>query len=263
MTQSWLSFDSCKFQLMLWAILWLIYGKLVKHGMYKNEQYNLFRSSNSWIFRGLILLSLTTYLKCLTVYRLCIYCIPLNIVFLLKGEKKSGGSLGGGGDSHLIPYQSLQKKCSCLKASNRVTTMAASPFSIEPCAVLWLSCDDDSGGRINSFFLPDVPEQFSDCVNIKPTPAARSNPQGQASLSSTLWSRTKWCLCLVSRPAQWGRVSVVIVCRVLKAPHSVEPRPPVPIALLQEGRPIPSPSLFPCLCNLLFLKLYPVFSLLT
>lgn len=176
--------------------------------MYENEQYNLFRSSsNSWIFRGLILLSLslTTYLKCLTVYRLCIYCFPLNIVFLLRGRNKSGESLGGGGDSHLIPYQGHQKKCSCLKASNRVTATAASPFSIEPCAVLWLSCDDDSGGRINSFFLPDVPVQFSDCVNIKPTPGARSNPQGQASLSLTLCSRTKLCLCLVSRPAQWGR----------------------------------------------------------
>ena len=191
--------------------------------MYENEQYNLFRSSsNSWIFRGLILLSLslTTYFKWLTVYRLCIYCIPLNIVFLLKGKNKSGGNLGGGGDSHLIPYQGHQK-CSCLKASNRVATVAASPFSTEPCAVFWCSCDG-TGGRINSFFLPDVPEQFSDCVNKKPTPDARSKPQGQTSLSSTLCSRTK--LCLVSRPAQWGRVSVVIVC-VLKAPHSVEPRP--------------------------------------
>lgn len=224
--------------------------------MYENEQYNLFRSSsNSWIFRGLILLSLslTTYLKWLTVYRLCIYCIPLNIVFLLNGKNKSGGNLGGGGDSHLIPYQGHQK-CSCLKASNRVAAVAASPFSTEPCAVFWRSCDGP-GGRINSFFLPDVPEQFSDCVNVKPTPDARSNPQGQTSLSSTLCSRTKLCLCLVSRPAQWGRVSVVIVCRVLKAPHSVEPRPPVAKALHQESRPIPTPSLFPCLYHLLFLKL--------
>ena len=35
MTESWLSFDSFKFKLMLWAILWLIYGKLVKHGCMK------------------------------------------------------------------------------------------------------------------------------------------------------------------------------------------------------------------------------------
>ena len=234
--------------------------------MYENEQYNLFRSSsNSWNFRGLILLSLslTTYLKCLTVYRFCIYYIPLNIVFLLKGKTKVEEAWEKEEIVISFPIRAIRRKYSCLKASNRVTTTAASPFSIEPCAVLWLSCDDAGGGRINSFFLPDVPEQFSDCVSIKPTPGARSNPQGQASLSSTLCSRTKWCLCLVSRPAQRGRVSVVIVCRVLKAPHSVEPRPPVAKALHQEGRPIPSPSLFPCLCNLLFLKLYPVFSLLT
>jgi len=46
--------------------------------------------------------------------------------FLTERENKSGGSLGEGGDSHLIPYQGHQKKCSCLKASNRVTTMAFS-----------------------------------------------------------------------------------------------------------------------------------------
>lgn len=233
--------------------------------MYENEQYNLFRSSsNSCIFRGLILLSLslTTYLKCLTVYRLCIYCIPLNIVFLLKGKTKVEEAWEKEEIVISFPIRAIRRSVLAWKPQTELQQWH-SPFSIEPCAVLWLSCDDAGGGRINSFFLPDAPEQFSDCVSIKPTSGARSNPQGQASLSSTLCSRTKWCLCLVSRPAQWGRVSVVIVCRVLKAPHSVEPRPPVAKALHQEGRPIPTPSLFPRLCNLLFLKLYPVFSLLT